>query len=916
MKRISLFLAGCLALTWQDAGAAPYQLIHAFRGGAKDGRTPTSGSSLIASGNVFYGMTEDGGKYTNGVLFKINSDGTDIQIIHAFDGDSILNMNGSKNDGAYPFGTPVLAGSTLYGMTGEGGSNGYVGGTIFSVNTDGTGFKLLHDFGGIGDGWAPEGSLILSGSTLYGMTSEGGTNLQTDEGIIFSIQTNGSGYTPLVAFTVPGQGNPWGSLLLWGTTLYGMTQGSIFRVNTDGSEFLVVHPFTGSTTDGGLAYGSLVRQGAYLYGMTFNGGQNGVGTVFSLDLLGSVFQVLHNFSTSEAYNPRGDLVLSSSTLYGMTYGGVTNIYRTLSGGSGAVFQIQTNGLGYQVMHTFEFPVSPKDGSLPYGSPMILGSKLYGMTSLGGSEGLPLASQDGGCIFALTLPPGSGSGGAGAPTISTTTPLPNGKVGVAYHQQLAATGGTTPYTWSVSAGHLPPGLLLSAAGVLGGKPTKGEIADFSIKVTGHDKESFSQAFSLTIEVPPTLTIKSPKAAEKVTTPTWNVSGTASSTVSGVEGVYVRVNGGPWTLAQTANSFANWSVPNFPLPADADVLSAYAVDFLGNFSKTNSVKFEYYVTGPLIVTTNGDGTFTPKDNGKDLQIGATFVITAKPARGSTFVDWTDGSGKNVLTNKPGLKFVMASNLMLIANFATAPRFALVDEPARTVARPDKRFQQSAGTYTGLFAPLGDARQITNSGAIRLTLTESGLFSGKLTFGGESLPFSGSFDASGAARIILAREKIDLTAALQLDSAHQSVSGELTDGGFLARIAAYRGGFGAIDPAGNYKGTYRVVLTGANDSSAPLSASGTVTVDELGNVFFAATLPDGSHASQMSAISREGYWPLYLPLHWTHGAESGTLWAWDQITNGTVHSLPASATWITGTRKTAVQIISTGFDAVNQQ
>ena len=70
-------------------------------------------------------------------------------------------------------GSLTLSGSTLYGMTLSGGANG--NGTIFSINTDGSGFQNLFSFSGT-NGDNPHGSLTLSGSTLYGMTSAGGAN--------------------------------------------------------------------------------------------------------------------------------------------------------------------------------------------------------------------------------------------------------------------------------------------------------------------------------------------------------------------------------------------------------------------------------------------------------------------------------------------------------------------------------------------------------------------------------------------------------------------------------------------------------------------------------------------------------------------------------------------------------------------
>jgi uncharacterized repeat protein (TIGR03803 family) len=88
-----------------------------------------------------------------------------------------------------------------------------------------------------------------------------------------------------------------------------------------------------------------------------------------------------------------------------------------------------------------------------------------------------------------------------PTI-TTTSLPNGEVGVAYSQTLAATGGTPPYSnWTVTSGSLPPGLTLTAAtGVISGTPTTATGSPFSFSVTVGDSAGATsppQALSIVI-----------------------------------------------------------------------------------------------------------------------------------------------------------------------------------------------------------------------------------------------------------------------------------------------------------------------------------------------------------------------------------------------------------------------------------
>jgi uncharacterized repeat protein (TIGR03803 family) len=62
-----------------------------------------------------------------------------------------------------------LSGSTLYGTTTDGGTNGF--GTVFQINTDGTGYQILYNFVSSNTG-NPNGALILAASTLYGIAGD------------------------------------------------------------------------------------------------------------------------------------------------------------------------------------------------------------------------------------------------------------------------------------------------------------------------------------------------------------------------------------------------------------------------------------------------------------------------------------------------------------------------------------------------------------------------------------------------------------------------------------------------------------------------------------------------------------------------------------------------------------------------
>ena len=96
-----------------------------------------------------------------------------------------------------------------------------------------------------------------------------------------------------------------------------------------------------------------------------------------------------------------------------------------------------------------------------------------------------------------------------PTIQTASPLPAAMVGVSYSVTLAATGGTTPYRWSLTSGSLPPGLsLASTTGVISGTPTAAGSYNFTVQVTDNAQVTGSKAFALTVGQGLTIQTASP------------------------------------------------------------------------------------------------------------------------------------------------------------------------------------------------------------------------------------------------------------------------------------------------------------------------------------------------------------------------------------------------------------------------
>ncbi|MBI5397264.1 MAG: PEP-CTERM sorting domain-containing protein [Verrucomicrobia bacterium] len=377
-------------LLLSGSARAQYNILHNFTGGANDGAGPMGTPTV--SGSTVYGMTYYGGTSGQGAVFSMNINGSGFGVLHSFTGGS--------SDGAYTKGSLTISGSTLYGMTIEGSGVAPSGGptinlgTVFSLNDNGTGFTLLHSFMDAlqpppTDGAYPYGSLTLSGSTLYGMTSMGGSS---DYGIVFSMNPDGSGYNILHNFSGWGNGSsPGGSLLISGSTLYGMAGSTIFSMNTSGTGFTALHTFWGDATGGAGSLGDLTLVGSTLYGMTKDGGSSDGGVIFSIQTDGTGFTLLHTFTGdshagvgSGGITPFGSLTYAGSKLFGMTaYGGSSN--------KGVLFSINTNGTGFTVEHSFGSVAN--DGVNPYGSLAFDGSTLYGMTEGGGTS-------SGGTIFSL------------------------------------------------------------------------------------------------------------------------------------------------------------------------------------------------------------------------------------------------------------------------------------------------------------------------------------------------------------------------------------------------------------------------------------------------------------------------------------------------------------------------------------
>jgi uncharacterized repeat protein (TIGR03803 family) len=314
------------------------------------------GSLVQAKDGNFYGTAYEGGTYGQGTIYKLCPSGSFT---------TLRSLNGTSN-GSYPKGSMVQGtDGNFYGMASSGGTNNY--GTIFKMSSTGT-LTVLKNLSYDTTGGSPYGSLVQgTDGNFYGMTYQGGANnsgASNSYGTIFKITSTGT-FTVLknLDYTTTG-GNPYGSLVQGSDgNFYGMTYqggasgyGIIFKITSTGT-FTVLQNLDYYST-GGAPYGSLLRgTDGNFYGMTYQGGTNGYGTIFKITPTGTLTVLKNLDGTTTGIYPQGDLVQGSDgAFYGMTTSGGT--YQ-----GGTIFKITSTGALTVLRH-----LNPNtDGGTPYGS---------------------------------------------------------------------------------------------------------------------------------------------------------------------------------------------------------------------------------------------------------------------------------------------------------------------------------------------------------------------------------------------------------------------------------------------------------------------------------------------------------------------------------------------------------------------
>ncbi|MDZ4288289.1 MAG: S8 family serine peptidase [Prosthecobacter sp.] len=441
-------------------------------------------------------------------------------------------------------------------------------------------------------------------------------------------------------------------------------------------------------------------------------------------------------------------------------------------------------------------------------------------------------------------------------ITTATALPVGVLNLSYSKGLAVTGGTGPYTWSVSDGALPDGLSLSVDGVVSGEPAAVGFFNFTALVTDSAARTLEKSFSLIIEATPiTITTTSPLIAGVKL-----LAYTKAFAATGGTGPYT------WALQAgalpTGMKFASTGLlSGTPTQAGTFNFTVAITDSLGlvltqDFAMTVTATYLKPVVNPITlgVTTIGvpytytvSATNYPKSfNITKLPTGLTYaaatgVISGRPTVSGTFQ-------VQVKATNPG-----GTSDIVIAPLVVNPL------PAGFV-----------GSFTGVIArdPVANGNL---GGRLNLTITTRGYYTARITTGITTKSIVGYLAATAPQLQAVVGAG---TLALTFDGTAQLVTG--THG--AAAVTGWRSTWSAAHPASTRMGYYTIGIDLADAADDGLvnipqgSGYAAFTVAAAGTLTVSGKAADGTAFTSAGFIGPSGEIAIYSSLYGNRGSLAG--------------------------------------------
>jgi uncharacterized repeat protein (TIGR03803 family) len=487
-----------------NAGVStPESILVSFNSynGGSPGSAPVEGSD----GNL-YGVTPNGGENGRGAVYQLTPAGI-INAIYSFTGN---------DDGSSPSG-PLVEGpdGSFYGATSSAGAQG--AGTIFKVTPAGV-LTTLYSLNGTTDGESPLALFLGGDGVLYGNTYSGGAN---GKGTFFRVTTAGV-FTALYSFTSTDANEFQGGVVegsdgsFWGT-------GSAGGAHSYGGVYKVVlspappAPVTLTASAASFDLGDPVTLSWSVNNAFSTTMQRCNATITPAPISAAGW----SGPQTSTFNSTTGLLTGSVTItptypgaytYGLTCGGSESGTTTITIGGAAALTILTPPT-LPTAYTnapYSQAIAVSGGVQPYTFSVSTGSLPAGLSlnaSTGVISGTPVTT--GISTFTIKVTDSNASGAATATAnfdltvlqklALTNTALPDGRIGTAYSQQLDATGGTPPYTFSVAKNSaMPAGLSLSASGLVSGTPTVAAANTFAVTVTDSASQSITANVTLTID----------------------------------------------------------------------------------------------------------------------------------------------------------------------------------------------------------------------------------------------------------------------------------------------------------------------------------------------------------------------------------------------------------------------------------
>ena len=566
--------------------------------------------------------------------------------------------------------------------------------------------------------------------------------------------------------------------------------------------------------------------------------------------------------------------------------------------------------------------SVSSGTLPAGLSLSTSGAITGTPLVAGSNSFTVQLTDNlnataSKAFSLTV--------ISTLTISTSPTLPAGEAGVSYAGAgLAATGGAPPYTWSVTAGALPTGMTLTAAGSVSGTPSESGTYNFTAQVTDSNKVTDSAAFSLTIA--PALQISNASALTG-----GSLGAPYSQTLTATGGVT------PYTWALTAGALptplvlaSNGAITGTPNKTGTFTFTATVTDALkGSASR----QFTMIITAGLSVSTPALPVAT---------VGTPYSQTLTASGGTAPYTWavTVGSLPSGLSLSPGGSISGNPSMAGSATFTVqvtdslgsqaSAQFTITVAPALGITTSSLPGASLGVAYSQKLAAAGGTPPYTWSvinGALPggLTLSTAGTISGTPNAAGA---FSFTVQATDSASAT-ASQKLSITVAAGLSiTTSATLPGATLNTSYSETLAAAGGAppyqwaltagtlptgltlstAGAISGTPTATGTFTFTAKVTDSAAATASLQFTIVVASSGPSFTTTSLPGGKVGTAYSqTLAVSGGTPPY-----TFAKTDGSLPPGITLAGGTLSGTPSD----TGSYSFTIEVTDNASATASQQ